>query len=95
MALMAKMMEVMTLLNTAKSEIELLEDKQRKSSGPRARKSIQSATVLLKALRQDITDYQKSIPTKSRLKTSVKVEPEPEPEPEPVKKPTKKRGKAK
>ena len=89
MSLSSTLSEVITHLNSVKIELEDLETKQRKSSGPRARKSIQSAKVLLHQLRGDIMNYVKELPTKKRvvkapdpLPVIESIEPE---EPEPVK----------
>ena len=84
-------------LDDTERELKSLES-GKKASAPRARKSLQSLKQSSHALRKQITDSVKSMPTKKRVKkepvqvldarmSQVEAEPEPEPEPvEPVKK---------
>ena len=53
--------------------------KPNKSNSTKVRNSLMVVNKLTKAVRKDVLDAQKALPTKTR----VKKEPEPEPEPEP------------
>lgn len=86
MSLTGKINIVKTHIETLEKEVRDLEEKQRKSSAPRARAAAQKGKTLLHELRKDIMDYVKSLPTTTKKKV-VLSEPEPE---EKTKKETKK-----
>ena len=60
--------EIKTHIQRIDEEIDDLETKGRKSSGPRARKSALIVKTLLHTLRSDISEYQKGLPVKKREK---------------------------
>ena len=77
MSLLKQLEIVKVHITTVESNLEDLENKGRKASAPKARKSIQECRKLLFDLRKDIMTHVKSIPVKPRV---VKVVSKPEKE---------------
>ena len=77
MSLLKQLETIKVHIATVESNLEDLENKSRKSSAPKARRSIQECRKLLFDLRKDIMTHVKSIPVKPRV---VKVVSKPEKE---------------
>ena len=78
MSLSEKITSLRTMLTEAESEIKSLEG-GRKASSARARKSLQSIKTECHGLRKGVTNYVKSMETKTRVKKEAEpVEPQPE-----------------
>ena len=70
-------------MQTYEEELAKYDAKPNKSNSTKVRNSLMVVNKLTKAVRKDVLDAQKALPTKTRLKK----EPEPEPEPETVEAP--------
>ena len=66
MSLLKQLQTIKVHIATVESNLEDLENKSRKASAPKARKSIQECRQLLFDLRKNIMEYVKAIPTKPR-----------------------------
>jgi hypothetical protein len=98
MSLLEKIASMELELAKAKSEVEDLQTKNRKSAAPRARKNLMNLKTLAQSLRVDVIGVSKAIPVvKRKVKEPVKkpviVAPPVEvaPVPEPVEQPKPKR----
>ena len=60
-----KLKEVKVHMADIETELNMLETKNRKASGPRARKSIMKVKNILHQMRSDISDYVQKLPKKS------------------------------
>ena len=71
-----KIASLRTMVDMCESELKSLEA-GKKTSSVRARKCLQDIKMTSHAMRKDVTDFTKSLPTKSRVpKIAAPVEPE-------------------
>ena len=80
--------ELKSLVNQASSELQSLQG-GRKASAPRIRASLQKIKTVAQAMRGEVMNFTKELPTKSRVKVNpVEAEDEPIPEPPVLKRET-------